>query len=493
MDSYDKLCDRAAEVALLSSTASLLSWDQEIHLPPRALEYRGSQLAWLSGRAHETWVREETGAWLEEAGEKVAPGSDEAVNVERWTYDYERARKLPVELVERSARLESQAHEAWKEAREKSDYSIFSPLLAELIDISREKGERWGYAECPYDALMESYEPGFTASEARALFVPLAAELAELFKTGASDLPVSKLPDGPYPVEQQVEFNRKVIEAVGFDFSRGRVDTAVHPFSTTMGPYDNRITTRFNEEDFTFSFFGILHECGHGMYEQGLPAEKYGTPCGGSVSLGIHESQSRLWENQIGRSRAFWEYWYPVANDHFPQLKSMSLDDFVRFVNKVEKSFIRVDASELGYDLHVILRFEVEEKIFSGELEVEGVPSFWNQRFKELIGLDVPDDRRGCLQDIHWSMGGFGYFPTYTLGSLNAAQLLEAVRQRVPNFEQELKRGETGNILDDLRRNIHAHGRRYLPKELIEVATGNPPAPAYLLDYFRNKLKSLMG
>jgi carboxypeptidase Taq len=171
----------------------------------------------------------------------------------------------------------------------------------------------------------------------------------------------------------------------------------------------------------------------------------------------------------------------------------MSLDDFVRFVNKVEKSFIRVDASELGYDLHVILRFEVEEKIFSGELEVEGVPSFWNQRFKELIGLDVPDDRRGCLQDIHWSMGGFGYFPTYTLGSLNAAQLLEAVRQRVPNFEQELKRGETGNILDDLRRNIHAHGRRYLPKELIEVATGNPPTPAYLLDYFRNKLKSLMG
>ncbi len=476
-------------MSLISSTGALLSWDQEINLPPRAQEHRGAQLAWLSGRAHDLWIGEETGAWLGEAAEEVAPDSDEAINIERWTHDYERAKKLPVELVERATRLESQAHEAWKEAREKSDYSLFAPLLKDLIDLAREKADRWGYAECPYDALMESYEPGATASEVRELFTPLAQELSALFQEGLSGPPAPALPEGPYPVDKQIAFNREVIEKVGFDFHRGRMDTSVHPFSSGMGPHDNRVTTRYDEGDFTSACFGILHECGHGMYEQGLPAEKFGTPCGSSVSLGIHESQSRLWENQIGRSRAFWEYWYPVARNYFPQLYSMPIEDFIKYINRVERSFIRVDASELGYDLHVILRFEVEEKIFSGQLEVEGIPDFWNRRFRELIGLEVPDDCQGCLQDIHWSMGGFGYFPTYTLGSLNAAQLLEAIRQRVPDFEQQLVRGECGTILDDLRQHVHQHGRRHLPKDLIRIATGDAPNPDHLLRYFRKKLE----
>lgn len=491
MGAYQKLSARAAEAQLISSTGALLSWDQEINLPPRAQEYRGSQMAWLSGRAHDLWVREETGGWIEEAAAEVAPGSEEAVNLERWAYDYERARKLPVELVERSARLESRAHEAWKTARKQSDYALFAPLLKDLISLAREKAERWGYRDCPYDALLESYEPGLTTSEVRSLFTPLAGDLSQLFQEGASGPPAPALPPGPYPVGEQMAFNRKVIEQVGFDFSRGRMDTSVHPFSSSMGPHDNRVTTRYDMEDFTSSFFGILHECGHGLYEQGLPAEKFATPCGSSLSLGIHESQSRIWENQIGRSQAFWEYWYPVARGHFPQLQSMPLEDFIRTINKVEPSFIRVDAPELGYDLHVILRFEIEEQIFSGQLEVEGIPDFWNSRFRELIGLEVPDDRRGCLQDIHWSMGGFGYFPTYTLGSLNAAQLLNAIRSRIPDFEKSLMRGEYTAILEDLRLHIHRQGRRLLPKDLIQSATGQEPRPDHLLRYFREKLRHL--
>ncbi|MEM6884270.1 MAG: carboxypeptidase M32 [Verrucomicrobiota bacterium] len=488
MNSYKKLSERSEEVSLITATSGLLQWDQEILLPKQGIDFRADQLAWLGGKAHRLWTENEVGEWIDGTAEEVDAGSLEAANVERWKYDYERARKIPADLVEKSARAEAKGHESWKEARSKSDFSLFTESLADLVEISKQKAELWGYTEVPYDALLESYEPGLTAGQLQRLFGPLAGQLAEICETAYTNTKDIQLPEGEYPVEQQKAFNAKVVEAVGFDLGRGRIDVSVHPFSSTMGPHDHRITSRYDAADFTSSFSAMLHEGGHGMYEQGLLPEAYGTPCGSSVSLGIHESQSRFWENQIGRSRAFWEYWYPVAIEHFPQLKKMPIEDLVAYVNKVERSFIRVDASEIGYDLHVILRFEVEEKIFSSELAVEDIPDYWNVRFKELIGLEVKDDAQGCLQDIHWSMGGFGYFPTYTLGSINAAQIYEALENKIGNVDQRLIDGVYSEILTFLRESIHQHGRRYQPNELMQLATGSKPNTDAFLKYFRAKV-----
>ncbi len=488
MSAYEKVLERAREVALISSASALLQWDQEIMLPPKGVAFRADQLAWLGGKAHRLWTADSVGDWLDEAASEVEPGSDAAVNIERWKYDYERAQKIPTDLVEKSARVESQGHETWKAARAQSDFSIFSESLTELVELSLQKAELWGYAEMPYDALLESYEPGLTTSQVKTLFGPLAGQLAEICAKAYATGNDIKLPAGDYPIAQQQAFNERVVKALGFDLERGRIDVSVHPFSSSMGPHDNRITTRYDESDFTSSFYGILHECGHGMYEQGLPAEAYGTPCGSSVSLGIHESQSRFWENQIGRSRAFWEYWYPVVVEYFPQLKAMPIEELVAYVNKVERSYIRVDASEIGYDLHVVLRFEVEEKIFSGELAVMDIPAYWNERFKELIGLEVKDDAHGCLQDIHWSMAGFGYFPTYTLGSINAAQIFSSLEKAVGSVDVQLSQGQYSKILDYLRQQIHGHGRRYLPNELIKVATGSEPTTEAFLSYLSQKV-----
>ncbi|MEM1157875.1 MAG: carboxypeptidase M32 [Verrucomicrobiota bacterium] len=491
MKSYQKLLERSKEVSLISATSALLQWDQEILLPKRGVDFRADQLAWLGGKAHRLWTEDAVGEWIEAATDEVDAGSLDAVNVERCKYDYERARKIPVALVEKSARVEAQGHESWKEARAKSDFSRFAESLTELVELSKQKAELWGYTNVPYDALLEGYEPGLTASQVQDLFGPLASQLAEICETAYSKVKDVHLPAGEYPVDQQKQFNAKVVEAVGFDLDRGRIDISVHPFSSGMGPHDNRITTRYDARDFTSSFSGILHEAGHGMYEQGLRPEAHGTPCGSSVSLGIHESQSRFWENQIGRSHAFWEYWYPVAVEHFPQLQQISIEDLVAYVNHVKRSFIRVDASEIGYDLHVILRFEVEEKIFSGELAVSDIPGYWNERFKQLIGLEVQDDAQGCLQDIHWSMGGFGYFPTYTLGSINAAQIYAAVEKTLGNVDQLLAAGRYSEILMFLRENIHQHGRRYLPNELMQLATGSEPATDAFLSYFREKVERI--
>jgi len=488
MSAYQKLLDRSKEVSLISSTSALLQWDQEIMLPKHGIEFRAEQLAWLGGKAHRLWIDEVVGEWIGAAVDEVDAGSMEAVNVERWKYDYERACKIPAELVEKLARVESQGHESWKEARAKSDFSIFAQSLTELVELSKQKAGLWGYEEVPYDALLEPYEPGLTTKQVKELFGPLAGQLAEICGVAYAKGNEVQLPDGEYPVLQQQAFNARVVEAVGFDLDRGRIDISVHPFSSSMGPHDNRITSRYDVADFTSSFYAILHEGGHGMYEQGLLPEAFGTPCGSSVSLGIHESQSRFWENQIGRSLAFWEQWYPVAVEYFPQLSKISVDELVAYVNKVERSFIRVDASEIGYDLHVVLRFEVEEKIFSGELAVADIPAYWNERFQELIGLKVQDDAQGCLQDIHWSMGGFGYFPTYTLGSINAAQIFAAVEDTVGDVDAKLRQGQYAEILSFLRENIHQHGRRYLPNELMEQATGRLPVTDAFLEYLRKKV-----
>jgi len=479
----------ARELALIRTSAAVLGWDQETWLPPAAVEHRASQLAWLASRAHELAVSEDWKRALEHA-ESRDDGSDpvRSANLRELRREYDRATRLPVELVARQSTTTSLAKHAWAEARKCSDFSAFAPHLEKLLGIAREKAGLWGYPDEPYDALLEGYERGARTAAVAELFDTIKPALREI-AVGAVEKSAGrgvKLPPGPYPVARQKEFNTRVAEAVGFDFRAGRIDTTTHPFCTTLGPRDVRLTTRYDINDFTSSLFGVLHEAGHGMYEQGLPQNDFGLPSGSPVSLGIHESQSRLWENHIGRSRAFWDHWYPVAQQSFPQLADFPLDDFLAHVQRSAFTPIRVEADEATYDLHIILRFELERRMLKGELAVGDVPAAWNESFRESFGFTPENDAKGCLQDIHWSMGGLGYFPTYTLGNLNAAQLFAAAH-RNPELAAATGRADYRPLLAWLRENIHARGATLDPADLISTACGVKPSPDAYLAHLRKR------
>ncbi|MGB1129226.1 MAG: carboxypeptidase M32, partial [Haloferula sp.] len=407
--------------------------------------------------------------------------------------EFERATCLPTSLVERESEVTSLAKHAWASAREASDFSIFAPELQKILEISREKAELWGYSEDPYDALLETYERGATSASIQQIFDTAEPDLVTIARA-ASERSASigaKLPAGPYPIEKQMAFNRRVAESFGFDFERGRIDTTTHPFCTTLGPGDVRLTTRYDEDDFSSSLFGVLHEAGHGLYEQGLLPEDFGTPAGSAVSLGIHESQSRLWENHVGRSRPFWSHWLPIAAEYFPQLTDLTLDDFLAAVHRVEFSYIRVEADEATYDLHILLRFKLERALISGDLQVADVPDAWNQAFQAAFGMTPPDDTHGCLQDIHWSMGGLGYFPTYTLGNFNAAQLFEAA-MKDSDIHSAFKSANYAPLLAWLQTHVHQPGGTLSPSELIKTATGEVPSTeAHIAHLRRSYLETI--
>lgn len=481
--------DKARELAVINSSAETLGWDQETYLPPAAAEFRASQLAWLSSRAHELATSD---AWKRdlEAAEAADNGSDAKItaNLRELRREYDRATKLTVELVARESTTTSLAKHAWADARKHSDFSAFAPHLETLLGIAREKADLWGYSGEPYDALLEGFERGTSTAAVAALFDAMKPALRE---TAAKAVEKSaarkvKLPDGPYPIEAQQNLNARIAEAIGFDFQAGRIDTTTHPFCTTLGPHDVRMTTRYDENDFTSSLFGVLHEAGHGMYEQGLPSQDFGLPSGSAVSLGIHESQSRLWENHVGRSRAFWTRWYSEAREIFPQLAGFSLDDFLAFLWRAEFSPVRVEADEATYDLHIILRFGIERRMLNGELKVADVPAAWNESFHDLFGFTPENDRDGCLQDIHWSMGGLGYFPTYTLGNINAAQLF-ATALKDPAIAAACDAADYAPLLAWLRKNIHAHGGALDPAKLMSQATGGPPSTNDYLAHLQSR------
>ncbi len=470
----DRLRTMARERAVVSSAASVIGWDQETYLPDGGHEWRADQLAWLSEKAHELGTSSAWGDALAEAeSAKASPALLAAMR-----RDYDRATKLPGELVAREAQASSLAKQAWQEARKKSDFPSFAPHLEILLGIAREKAERWGYEVEAYDALLDTYERGATAAGIATLFDALRPRLRDLAAAAVerSAARGAKLPPGPYPIEQQQAFNAKVAAALGFEFKAGRIDTTTHPFCTTLGPRDVRLTTRYDVNDFTSSLFGVMHEAGHGLYEQGLPGSEFGLPSGEAASLGIHESQSRLWENHVGRSQAFWEKWLPVAAEHFPQLAKVTLEDFMAVVLGAEFTFIRVEADEATYDLHILLRFGLERRLVSGELAVKDVPAAWNESFRDLFGMTPPDDARGCLQDIHWAMGGLGYFSTYTLGNLNAAQLFAAASAD-PIIDAGLVKADYAPLLAWLRQHVHAKGAVMTPAEIVREATGKEPSP----------------
>jgi len=477
---YTALLERLRETTLLGTINSALHWDQETYLPPAGTPYRGDQMAYLSGRAHRLFTSPEVGDWLKEAQQAgFAPASTEAVNLRWLQRDYDQATKLTAEFVEECTRTETVGNQAWVEARKKSEFAIFAPHLEKLVEQARRRADFLGYVDSRYDALVDLYETGATTEGVATLFEALAPELSELVQQGAdacAALP-TLLPEGPYPVEQQIAFNDEVAKALGIPFEQSRVDTTTHPFCTTLGPHDHRITNRYETADFTSSLYCLMHESGHALYEMGLPEDQFGLPCGSAVSLGVHESQSRLWENHVGRSLAFWEHWFPRAVEYFPQLKAASPEDLYRHVNRIQRSYIRVEADEVTYDLHIILRFRLERALIEGDIEVNDVPATWNRMFQELMGLEVDRDSNGCLQDIHWSFGGFGYFCTYSLGNINAAQLMEGAAEQLPDLARDLAAGQYAGLLGWLREKVHQQGKRQLPTDLIRKATNRLVSP----------------
>lgn len=481
--------EKVRELSLIQSSAAVIGWDQETYLPPAAAEHRAAQLSWLSARAHELATSDDWKSALE-AAEDSAPANDPklSANLRELRREFDRATRLPVELVARESTASSLAKHAWAEARKNSDFSQFAPHLEQLLGIAREKAELWGYSGEPYDALLEAYERGTSTATVAALFDDMRPILRDTAAKAVekSAARAATLPAGPYPVDGQQRLNRMIAEAVGFDFEAGRIDTTTHPFCTTLGPRDVRLTTRYDEADFTSSLFGVLHEAGHGMYEQGLPPDDFGLPSGSAVSLGIHESQSRLWENHVGRSRSFWEKWYPAAVGVFPQLKDFPLDDFLAFLRRAGFSPIRVEADEATYDLHILLRFNLERRMLNGELAVADVPAAWNEGFRELFGFTPASDREGCLQDIHWSMGGLGYFSTYTLGNINAAQLFAAARKDAA-IASAIDHADYAPLLSWLRNKVHAHGGTLDPAALIAQASGKPPSTTDYLAHLQSR------
>jgi len=478
-----RIFELARTHGVVKSLGSVIGWDQETYLPPAAAAHRAAQLSWISARAHEMVVSDEWRKALEEA-EAADNGEDVKIsaNLRELRREFDRATRLPVELVARASEATSLAKHAWADARKRSDFPTFAPHLRVLLDLAREKAELWGYEGEAYDALLENYERATSTAAVAALFDGLKPELRRIAAAAVekSAARAPSLPPGPYPIEAQRKFNARVAASLGFDFTKGRIDTTTHPFCATLGPADVRLTTRYDEADFTSSLFGVLHETGHGLYELGLPDADFGLPSGDPLSLGIHESQSRMWENHVGRSAAFWERWYPEACDCFPQLAGFPLEDFLAFVHRAEFSPIRVEADEATYDLHILLRFDLERRMLRGDLAVDDVPAAWNDGFRELFGFTPPDDRHGCLQDIHWSMGGLGYFATYSLGNLNAAQLYQAAN-RDADVASRCAQGDYTALLAWMRKNIHAHGATLDPADLMEQATGSAPAAdAYL-------------
>lgn len=494
---YQELLTIGREASLLGSCSSLLGWDERTYLPSKGAEFRGDQMALLARLTHEMSTSPRIGellAMLEQGGWKKHSDPVIAGNVREIRRGYDRAVKLPKHLVEELARVSTRSQGIWQEARKNNDFASFQPWLQQLVTLKKREADAVGYAVHPYDALLDEYEPGATAAGVTEIFAGLAKELVPLIEQ-IRQSPIKANPEilqGNFPIALQESFSREAASAIGFDFEAGRLDTTTHPFCSGIGPGDCRITTRYNPKFFNEAFFGVLHEAGHGIYEQGLNESAFGSPAGSFCSLGIHESQSRFWENQVGRSAEFWEHWFPKAKALFPAaLKDASREAFHLAINEVKPSFIRVEADEATYNLHIILRFELERDLLTGELPVADLPAAWNAKFQKMFGLTPPDDRQGCLQDIHWSMGGIGYFPTYTLGNLYSAQLMQRVRKDFPDLDEHFRQGEYLELKKWLNREIHQHGRTYLPGDLCQRITGSELSHLPFADYLREKMSRL--
>ena len=495
---YDKLCETAREVQLLETIEAILDWDERTQMPEAGGAYRAEQVSYLAGLAHRKRTDPQVGEYLAELADSplaADPHSDTGANIRLLKRDYDKRSRLPQDLVEALARAAAVGQQTWVEARKENNFQEFQPQLEKILTLKRQEAAAVGYDTTPYDPLLDDYEQGESTANVtqvleglRDALVPLVQGIADSGRVA----PVEIL-QREFAIDAQGEFGRYVTEAIGFDFGAGRLDVTVHPFCTGLGPGDVRLTTRYDSHNFSDAFFSTLHEAGHGIYDQGLPREHYGLPIGQDVSMGIHESQSRMWENQVGLSRPFWDHFYPQAQSRFSALADVPLDDFYWAANDVRPSLIRVDADEVTYNLHILIRFELEKALIEDRLPVAELPAAWNEKYKQYLGIDVPTDTEGVLQDVHWSAALFGYFPTYSLGNLYAAQFFAHAEQDLGDLDEQFRRGEFQPLREWLREHIHRHGRRYSPAELVERVTGKPLSHEALMTHLTGKFGELYG
>jgi len=480
-------------VADLEAAGGVLGWDQQTYMPPGGAQGRAMQLATLGRLAHQQLVSDEMGAALAAAESEVEgldPDGDEVRTVRKARRDFDKARKVPSEWVAEFRRVTALAHQVWEKARAESDFSQFQAPLGEIVQLRRDYADFFAPFDHVYDPLLDDFEPGMKTAEVKAVFGELRPEqislVQEIVDRGApvDDAVVHQ----QFDEQKQRGFGLEVARTLGYDLDRGRQDKSVHPFTSGFGTGDVRITTRFDRGFLNTALFGTMHEAGHAMYEQGVNPQFDRTPLGVTASLAVHESQSRMWENFVGRSRTFWVGFYPRLQEVFPgQLGSVDLETFYRAINKVQPSLIRVEADEATYNLHIMLRFELEIELMEGTLEVSALPEAWNTRFREFLELVPPDDAQGVLQDIHWSGGMFGYFPTYALGNLIAAQLWAKIKADIPDLDGKIEKAQFGDLLGWLRENVHRHGSKFEPVELLTAVTGGGLTAEPYLRYLRDK------
>jgi len=492
---YSALLERLREVHSLEKASELLEWDQQVCMPRGGGAARMDQYGALKGAAHERFAGDEVGRLIDAAAREVpAEGDSNEIALVRWARrEWGRKRKLPADLVAELARQTSLAQEVWVEARTRKDFSVFLPSLEKMVALKRRQAEALGPRADLYDAWLEEFEPGFPTTETARVLGDMKTGLVPLVKAVAakagsvSDAPLR----GRFDLAKQRALSEEIARAMGFDFERGRLDVAAHPFSMSCSPDDVRLTTRYAEDQVLGSFFGTMHETGHGLYEQNVGDSLKGTPLCGGATMAMHESQSRLWENIVGRSLGFWKHWLPRFQEHFPQAAGIGLSDFVRAVNRAQSSCIRVEADELTYSLHILLRFELERDLLAGRVQAADLPRSWNTRMEESLGIVPPDDAQGVLQDVHWAAGLFGYFPTYALGNAISVQLWESALSASPGIPGDIEQGRMAPLLGWLRENVHRHGKKLTAPELVLRATGRPIEAEPYLRYLRAKYSEL--
>lgn len=497
---YQKLWKQGRTIHTLQGIVSQLDWDQETHMPEAAAEIRSEQVKVLAGLIHKEKIGRKFTAPLEKlmdikTGEihasHLSPRQQSALR--EWRRDYLIEVALPKRFVEEFAKLSSQAIVAWREARRTNNFKAFSPYLKKIVAFNRKKADYIGYQKHPYNALLDLYEPGMTADTVSDIFQNLKENNIQLLRkiTQAPQVDDKKL-YGSYPFDEQLTFSKKLLEAMGYNFKQGRLDISTHPFCSSAHPTDNRITTRLQPDNIFSCISTVLHEGGHALYAMGLPTADFGSPLGDAISMGIHESQSRFWETRIGLSQPFIAYVLPLLKQTFPNnLQGVDVDYCYRGINKVEPTFIRVEADEVTYPLHVILRFELELALIEGSLSIADLPHAWNEKMEKYLGIIPPNDQQGCLQDIHWSMGAFGYFPTYALGNLYAAQLFKTFASQNPDWQTKVAQGNFDFIRSFLNQHVFRYGREYRGQELIKKITGKEFAAHDFIAYLQEKYAAI--
>jgi len=483
----------------LEHANALLEWDQQVYMPEGGTEARSEQMATLQAMAHEIFTSEETGKLLESAEAEVAGmdfDGDEASLVRVLRRNYDKQTKIPTEIVADLARVTAQAYVAWRKARTENDYTQFQPHLQKVFDLNCKIAGILGYEEHPYDALLDLYEPGMKTSQVESLFkdlraglVPLLRDITERGKP-VDDAFFTKA----YPASRQSDLTLAILRDMGYDFERGRQDTTAHPFTTNFSCNDVRVTTRYLPHRPQSAIFSSIHEGGHALYEQNIPEKFERIALSGGATYGLHESQSRMWENIVGRSRAFWKHYLPIMRAFFPeQLAGIDLERFYRAINKVEPGFIRIEADEVTYNLHIFVRFELEQALITGNLKVADVPDAWNAKYEEYLGITPETDAEGCMQDVHWASGLIGYFPTYALGNLISAQLYRRAKADIPGLEDGFAEGQLLPLLDWMRQHVHAHGAKFTAPEMLERELGEEISAQPLLDYMRARYTDVYG